>query len=212
MGKARREREMAQKKKKQRTMMIAAAVIVVILAIVAVAVAADAAKTSYKNLEIAPSEDGSLHIARESLGKGLNYIDFGGIEELILYKNGDNIAAAFDTCEECYPQGDVHFIRSGAEMQCSACGSINPVSGLGVQDWGGCQPIAIPDEARLDSDDEIVIEAKAFEYADHMFEHWDFGDLSVTFEQYDTHDYTEGDAEADENIGAQPNADVSLSE
>lgn len=188
MGKAKRERALALQKQRRRrilTVVITAAVIAVVIAVTAAAsIMVNRKNTAYKNLSIPLSVDGSLHISASELSSGLNYVDWGGAEELILYRSGDNIAAAFDTCEECYTRGSVHFTRDGDIMQCSVCGTTTPVSGLGAQSWGGCQPLAIPSSARLDTDDEVVLSAEVMTYASDMLALWDNGDLNATLERF----------------------------
>ena len=80
---------------------------------------------------------------------------------------------------------NVHFTCNGGEMVCSACGTTIIVSDFGIQNWGGCQPISIPTMARLDTDSEIIISSKAIDYAVHMFEQWDSGDMSETFANFE---------------------------
>lgn len=186
MGKAKREREQARKRQVRRNIIIGVVAAAIVVAIAISAVMAERAKTSYKDLKAALNEDGSLHISRKDLGKGFNYVSWGGAEELILYKSeSGEVVSAFDTCEECYPKGEVHFTRNDTNMVCNICGVESAVLGLGAQSWGGCQPVAIPAAARQDTESEIVISGKAIDYATHMFGVWDEGDMSVTFEQYE---------------------------
>ena len=185
MGRARREAlEQARKEKKQKqlrqALMIAAACAACIALFAVIYVVAERADTASQNLTVALSEDGSLHVNRSQLKSGFNYVDWGGSEELILYRDGSDVRAAFDTCEECYIIDRVHFVRHGDEMTCQVCGTVSALSTFGEQEWGGCRPVSIPAVARLDTDQEIIVSPSAMSFAAHMFEHWDSGDLSET--------------------------------
>lgn len=191
MGKAsreagKRERERIRRKKILRNSLIVAGIIVVIIGIMVISNIINAGKTAFQGMDISLAEDGSLHVDRTVLGNGFNYVNWGGSEELILYSTNDGeVMAAFDTCEECYPEGEVHFTRNGEEMVCSVCGTTSAVSDFGAQDWGGCQPVSIPTVARLDTDSEIIISGEAIDYAVRMFEQWDSGDMSVSFAYFE---------------------------
>ena len=182
-----RRKEQARKREQRQLMLTIGGIAAVILLIVIVAVAVNAAGSAHKNMTATLSEDGSLHVARADLGTYFNYVDWGGPEELILYPTGDgSVVAAFDTCETCYLEGDVHFKRSRDNTVCSVCGTVASVEEMAHQEWGGCRPIAIPASARLDTADEIVISSEAISYALDMFHHWDEGDMTVTFADFDS--------------------------
>lgn len=191
MGRARREaleREKKQKRQKQlrKALMIAAGCAACIMLFAVVYIVAERADTASQNLTVALSADGSLHVESAKLKSGFNYVDWGGAEELILYRDGNgDIQAAFDTCEECYTLDSVHFNRHGDEMICQVCGTVSALSTFGEQEWGGCRPVAVPTVARLDTDTEIIISGAAMTYAAHMFEHWDTGDLTETFAEFE---------------------------
>ena len=131
--------------------------------------------------------NGDLHIAVDSLQENLNYIDFGGTEELILWKDGDGrIRTAFDTCEECYSNGNVHFTLSGDTLTCNLCGTTKPVSELGLAEWGGCQPVSIISDIRNDSETEVIIPADVLAYTEQMFSYWNASDFSISLDTYGT--------------------------
>ncbi len=190
MGKARREAKEREErenrlKRNRRIALIVAAVVVAVVGLIALATIRVPEEAAEQELEVALQEDESLKVERSALVQGFNYIDWGGEEELILYKNAQGeIAAAFDTCEECYTDGDVHFTPQNGNMVCSVCGTVQPLSGFGAQSWGGCRPLAIPDEARHDTDTQVVLSASLMDYARHMFLLWNDGELSMTLADY----------------------------
>lgn len=116
---------------------------------------------------------------------GLNFLDYGGPEQIILWRDDDgSIHTALDTCAECYGGGDVHYGLSGTNLVCSICQSSQPVTVLRNASWGGCQPVAIPASYRADTDAEIVIPADVLAFAEDVFAHWDAADYSVSLAQY----------------------------
>ena len=186
MGRARREalekeRKLRKQKQLHRALMIAAGCVACIALFAVMYVVAERVDTASQNLIVALSEDGSLHVNRSQLKSGFNYVDWGGSEELILYRDGSDVRAAFDTCEECYTIDSVHFVRNGDEMTCQVCGTVSALSTFGEQEWGGCRPVSIPAIARHDTDAEIVISGAAMDFAKRMFARWDSGDLSESF-------------------------------
>lgn len=180
------ERLEQQKKKRRKQIIIGTSVLVCIIALIAVWIIT-ARPASVSTISIAPDSNGDLRVAVDSLQDHLNYIDYGGAEELIFWKDGDGvIRTAFDTCEECYSGGNVHFTLSGDTLTCSLCGTTQSVSILGTDGWGGCKPVSITTDMRNDAGTEVVIPAAILAYAADMFSHWDASDFSVSFADYGT--------------------------
>ena len=186
MGKNKRENEqLVRKKKRTRNQIILIiSVLVCISAIVFFLV--NSSKSSVANsMKVALDSNGDLHIPIGSLKSNLNYINYGGVEEIILWEDGSGvIRTAFDTCEECYSDGKVHFKLTGDTLDCNLCGTTQSISVLGTASWGGCQPVSIVPEIRRDTGDEIIIPAEVLAYAEDMFSHWDIADFSISFEAY----------------------------
>lgn len=179
------ERLKRQKKKRRKQIIIGASISVCVITLIVVL--AFNAQPSSSTLNIASDSNGDLHIAMDSLQNGLNYIDYGSDEELLLWKDSDGvIRTAFDTCEECYSRGNVHFTLSGSTLTCNLCGTTQSVSTLGTDSWGGCQPISITPDMRNDTDTEVIISDAILSYAEDMFSHWDASDYSVSFADYGT--------------------------
>lgn len=179
-----RRREEAKKKERRQLILTGLGIGLAVVLIAVVAVISNAQGSASKNLTVALAEDGSLRVAKSDLGSYFNYIDWGGPEELILYPSGGQVDAAFDTCEECYLEGSVHFTRSRNSMVCSVCGTVETLDEFGHQEWGGCRPITVPAAARLDTDDTVIISGEALEYLADMLHHWSEGDMSVTFADF----------------------------
>ena len=181
-----REQAAQQKKKQQKqiTIWVSALVCVVIGLLIWLVVSQ---QTTASAISVVPDANGDLRVSLNSLSKNLTYVDYGGTEEIIFWKDGNGvIRTAFDTCETCYSVGNVHFTLKGDTLTCSACSTTQPVSVLGIESWGGCQPVSIIPEIREDADTEVVIPAAVLTYARRMFSRWDASDFAVTFAAYRT--------------------------
>lgn len=189
MGKSRKaeqEKRTLQKKKQRRRNIIGVAGVVFGIVLIAVLVTVTRPAPA-ETLHILPGGDGDLHIASASLQNDFGYVDYGGTEELVWWRqDGGVIRTALDTCEECYGGGSVRYTLREDTLTCSLCGTTQPVSNLGADGWGGCKPVSITPEMREDSGDEIIIPAAVLSYAEDMFAHWDAGDYSVSFADYGT--------------------------
>ena len=187
-----------QKKKRQKRIIIGVFVSVCIIAIAVVVIIVSQKQkpdtqpsvggvTPAPTIRLALDSNGDLRVPVDTLENRLNYITYGGKEELIFLKDSNGgIRTAFDTCEECYPGGKVRFTLSGGTLTCSLCGTRQPQSVLGTDSWGGCKPISITPNMRNDTDTEVVIPAGILNYAIDMFAHWDRSDFSVSFGTYGT--------------------------
>ncbi|MDR1439200.1 MAG: DUF2318 domain-containing protein [Clostridiales bacterium] len=181
-----RER-LEKQRKRQRALLIAGASVLacaVALFIVWVATSPPPA-AAIGTASVAPDLNGDVRVSADSLRDGLNFVDYGGAEELIFFKGADGaVQTAFDTCEECYDNGDVHFSLNSRTLTCNVCGTQQPASVLGEDSWGGCKPVSITPEMRSDADTDIAIPAAVLSYADEMFSRWDAADFGFTFAAY----------------------------
>ena len=187
MGKIRKmEREQAEQRKKaerKRTVVLSSVLVCIIAMLLIWLVISQ--QTVASSASIAPDSNGDLRIPKNSLRNHLNYIDYGGAEEIILWKaGGGEIRTAFDTCEQCYSMGDVHFTLKGDTLTCSLCHTTQSVSVLGTESWGGCRPVSIVSDARADTGGEVVIPAAALAYAKQVFTRWDASDFSISMATY----------------------------
>ena len=138
-------------------------------------------------IQLAPDSNGDLRVPLNRLQNRLQYIAYGGREELLLWRDSNGvIRTAFDTCEECYSRGNVRFTLSGNILTCSQCGVTQPVSVLGTEGWGGCRPVAVTPAMRNDTDTEVVVPAAVLAYARDMFSRWNASDFSISFAAYGT--------------------------
>ena len=186
MGKARKmEREQAERQKKrkqQKNLILISASACILVALFAWLLISQQVTTG--TISISPNANGDLHVPKNRLQNNLTYVDYGGTEELIFWNDGNAVRTAFDTCEECYSGGDIHFTLNNSTLTCSLCRTTLPVSTLGTAQWGGCQPVSIIPEIRSDTGAEIVIPAEVLAYARRMFSRWDASDFSISLETY----------------------------
>ena len=182
----RRELERLQLRKKKRLqLIIGISVSACLVAAVVFLIATSQRPVSSSTAYVSVDSNGDLRVPRDSLHSNLNYINYGGSEEMLLWEDGDGlIRTALDTCVECYPMGYVRFTLRGDTLTCSACGTTQSVTGLGTEGWHGCKPISITPEMREDTDSDVVIPASALAFAEDMFGHWDLSDFGMTFESY----------------------------
>jgi uncharacterized membrane protein len=194
-----KEQSEQRKKKRRELIIIGASVLVCVIALtiilikIVLPVFSDKKTVSGGNavmentIRIIPSLDGDLRIPVDSLQNLLNYIIYDGDEEIIVWKdNSGVIRTAFDTCEDCFIGGNIHFKLSGNILTCSLCSTTSPLLALGTEGWGGCRPISIIPDMRDDTDTEVVIPAAVLSYAKNMFASWKASDYSVSFENYGT--------------------------
>ena len=181
-----RQKEEARKKEQRQIMLTVGSIAAVALVIVVIAIFVNVFAPAYKSTAVALAEDGSLHVPRSLLGEGFNYVNWGGTEELILYTNEEGeVLTAFDSCEECFAEGSVHFTLNSGHTICSVCNTVSEIDEFGAQEWGGCRPITVPASARQDAGSDIIISSECMAFAADMFNHWSQGDLSVTFASYE---------------------------
>ncbi len=189
MGKRKRlelERLAQEKKKRRKQIIIGGSLSVCVIALIAVFVMVSKPAPA-STISSIPDSNGDLRVVVDSLQNGINYVDFGGNEEIIFFKDDDGvIKTAFDTCEECYAEGNVHFTLNEDTLTCNVCGTTQSVSILGTESWGGCQPLSITSDMRSDTDIEAVIPAAVLSYAEDMFSHWDTSDFSISLADYES--------------------------
>lgn len=185
-----RQKEAVKRKQRRRNLIIGGAIAACALIIALVII------LQPRPLAFTRSANADVVIKAADVKSGLNYVDYGGSEELILWRDGNGgIRTALDTCEECFGGGDVHYTLSGSNIVCSACQTTQDVTILGSAAWGGCQPVAIPVAYRADTDADIVIPAEVLAFAEDVFTHWGEADYTVSMAQYGDPDWVDDPAD-----------------
>ena len=179
------QEQLKQQKTKRRNRIIIGSIIAVCAVVVLIILVNLSQASKGASVTGAIDENGDLRIPKASIQRGLNYLNFGGMEELIIWENDSGeIKTALDTCEECYLSGNVHFTLTGKTIICNVCGTSQPVSVLGTASWGGCQPVAIVEDIREDTDAEIVVPAEVLTFANNMLYRWATEGFVVDFSSY----------------------------
>lgn len=130
-------------------------------------------------------KDGNLIIPIADIVDDFTYVDYGGSHQILIWKdNNEKIHTAFNTCQECIARGEARYSYNDGILTCSVCGNQVNVSSLSEENWGGCQPVAIPEAYRDDTEDTIVISAELLQYSEDMFAEWEKDDFSTTLEAY----------------------------
>lgn len=174
------EIEEQRKKSIRKTVIAVAAVMIAVTVIIIV--------TSFQERDqrlASVNADGDLVIPMSKVREDFHFFEYGGPQELLVWREAEGVYhTAFNTCEECYASGQARYIYQDGTLTCQACGNSMSVTGMGNDAWGGCQPVAIPEEYRNDSDTEIVIPGAVLQYSEDMFAMWDSGNFTTTLETY----------------------------
>lgn len=189
MGKKSMEQEQrVQDRKRRKNIKIGAVILSVAIVIAGLFMITNLIekRNSPSTISAVPNEEGDLVVPLNSLGKNMSYIEYGGKEEIAVFVNKDgNVLTGFDTCIDCYMNGEVHYTKQEDFLICSSCGNPLALEDFGKALWGGCQPISIPEDYRTDADNNIIIPSAILSFADEMFNEWDTGNYNITMEQYD---------------------------
>lgn len=186
MGKKRTKKELAElSAQRQRNVRIGIiAAVIVIAVIVIIAIVASLREVEQRTAKI--NTDGNLVIPISKVKDEFHVFSYGETQEMLVWREAEGVYhTAFNTCEECYATGRAGYTFQNGVLTCQACGNTMNVSDMGNNAWGGCQPVAIPQEYRTDTDTEIVIPTAVLQYSDDMFGMWDNGDYSITLENYE---------------------------
>lgn len=162
---------------------IAVFVLVVLGVLVGVSVSGNTQQT--QELTYAINDAGELAIPVSDITEEFQYIDYGAAHDLLLMRDSEgHFHTAFNTCEECFSRGNARFTYRNGILTCQSCGNQFNVSSIGTASWGGCQPVAIPEDYREDTETELIFPAQLLTYSEDMFQSWENNDFSVTLEGY----------------------------
>ncbi|GFO54594.1 hypothetical protein GMSM_16010 [Geomonas sp. Red276] len=93
------------------------------------------------SVPLAKVNDGNAHFFKYSEGgKELNFF--------IVKGSGGQIHSAFDACDVCYHEKK-GYVQQGGNMICKNCNKKFPITQIGAQADGGCNPSYLP--ARVDA-------------------------------------------------------------
>ncbi len=124
-------------------------------------------------------EDGDVVIQKDEIGEQASFFAYeaDGIDlEVIAVKASDGtIRTAFNTCQICYASGRGHYVQEGEHLICQNCGNSFTMDDVEVA-AGGCNPVPIFAENKIETEDTITIEEAFLKEAQVMFLNWKVND------------------------------------
>lgn len=93
------------------------------------------------------------------------------LEVLAVKASDGTIRTAFNTCQICYSSGRGYYKQQGGELVCQNCGNrfkLDQVEKI----KGGCNPVPIMKENKVEDDTSIVIPGSFLKQAKDLFANW----------------------------------------
>ena len=120
--------------------------------------------------------DGDVVINSDEITEDITFMEYRTESDitigLMAVKGSDgSIRTAFDTCLECLGSPLAYFEQEGDQVECQNCGNHFPLDLVGLEP-GGCKPIPISDEERVEDGNKITIPATFLEENSSSFENW----------------------------------------
>ena len=116
--------------------------------------------TENKAINLEADESGNIVIDTTNIGSKASFYTYdaeGTIIGLFAVKSSDGtIRMAFNTCQVCNPAPKAYFVQSGKNFICQNCGNSFSTDNIG-KERGGCNPIPITTDERIDGENTITI-------------------------------------------------------
>lgn len=121
------------------------------------------------------NEDGDVVIQMSDISETASFYSYdanGTKVGLLAVKASDGtVRTAFDTCEECSGSPSAYFEQQGTLLQCKNCGNVYDVDKVETE-RGGCSPIPIMEDEKIQTDSEIIIPAEFLQANTEWFKNW----------------------------------------
>ena len=121
------------------------------------------------------SDAGELIISKAEITRTASFIPYesnGIYMEIIAVRGEDNqVRTAFNTCQVCYNSGRGYYEQLGDRLICNNCGNPFTINQVGVLK-GGCNPVPITDEFKVETEDTLIIDTKVLEDYEPLFAAW----------------------------------------
>lgn len=164
--------------KKNIIMIIAIIVVVIAIGIIVFRKNSDNKTTSNSNnteskaINLEADESGNIVIDTINIGSKASFYTYdseGTTIRLFAVKASDGtIRMAFNTCQVCNPSPKAYFIQNGKSFICQNCGNSFSTDNIG-KERGGCNPIPITTDERIDGDNTITLTKQFIEgYKDNF--------------------------------------------
>ena len=116
--------------------------------------------TENETINLEADESGNIVIDTTNIGSKAifyNYNADGTTIRLFAVKASDGtIRMAFNTCQVCNPSPKAYFVQSGKNFICQNCKNSFATDNIG-KERGGCNPIPITTDERIDGENTITI-------------------------------------------------------
>lgn len=116
--------------------------------------------TGSQSIDLEVDESGNIVIDTTDIGSRAifyNYNADGTTIRLFAVKASDGtIRMAFNTCQVCNPSPKAYFVQNGKNFICQNCKNSFATDNIG-KERGGCNPIPITTDERIDEENTITI-------------------------------------------------------
>lgn len=116
--------------------------------------------TENKTINLEVDESGNIVIDTTNIGSKATFYNYnadGTTIRLFAVKASDGtIRMAFNTCQVCNPSPKAYFVQNGKNFICQNCKNSFATDNIG-KERGGCNPIPITTDERIDGENTITI-------------------------------------------------------
>lgn len=116
--------------------------------------------TENKTINLEADESGNIVIDTTNIGSKATFYNYnadGTTIRLFAVKASDGtIRMAFNTCQVCNPSPKAYFVQNGKNFICQNCKNSFATDNIG-KERGGCNPIPITTDERIDVENTITI-------------------------------------------------------
>lgn len=116
--------------------------------------------TENKTINLEADESGNIVIDTTNIGSKATFYNYnadGTTIRLFAVKASDGtIRMAFNTCQVCNPSPKAYFVQNGKNFICQNCKNSFATDNIG-KERGGCNPIPITTDERIDRENTITI-------------------------------------------------------
>ena len=128
--------------------------------------------TESKAINLEADVSGNIVIDTTSIGSKASFYTYDAecttIRLFAVKASDGTIRMAFNTCQVCNPSPKAYFVQSGKNFICQNCGNSFSTDNIG-KERGGCNPIPITTDERIDGDNTITLTKQFIEgYKDNF--------------------------------------------
>ena len=148
----------------------------------------------------------SLNVLIEDIHEGLNYfhayVDDIYMELIVIRESEDTFRTAFNTCERCFVTGKGYFVLfDDGEILCYQCKMPVAIESIGLES-SGCNPIPIPEEGIIITEDSIQFPYETLSPNAHKFINFRPEEEQEIEDEPDSETEADSDSEAEASSGS----------